>query len=159
MVKNVGSFFHHYFIHNKDEVMIMEKPICRSGRKTISEAVIKTDKKADIAAGFVMAAGCFALFLFFLFGAFGRNAEQVTYSNYANDEYEGAVSVFSQIIYPDDRTEKSLADPYDVKNEPEQINTSSANDENAFSENSETWNFWQYLCDSLAEIFGVANAE
>ena len=137
----------------------MEKYVCRSGRKTISESEIKTDKKADLAAGFVMAAGCLALVLFFLFGAFGRNAEQVTYSNYANDEYDGAVSVFSQIIYPDGRTEKSSSNPYGAKNEPVQSSVSSANAENTFSENTETWNFWQYLCDSLAEIFGVANAE
>lgn len=144
----------------------MDKRVCFSGRKRASKTESKrekfhekTDKKADVAAGFVMAAGCFAIVLFFLFGAFGRNAEQVTYSNYANDEYEGAISVFSQIIYPDGRIEKSTANSYEIRNNATQSSINSANAEDAFADNSEPWNFWQYLCDSLAEIFGVTNAE
>ncbi len=119
-------------------------------------------KKYDNAAVFVLAAGCFAILLFFLFGAFGKGVEPIGYSNYANDEHDGAVSVFSQIIYPDGRIEKSAAFPFDTgesTDDPKEVSNSSANAENAFSPNSEKWNFWQYLCDSLALIFGVTNAE
>lgn len=122
----------------------------------------KVRKKRDVAADLALAAGCAVLLLFLLLGSFGKNTEPLEYSNYTNVEYYGAVPVFSQIIYPDGRIERSGSEPFVTRVSQEDCgggNKNYANAENTFADSEEPWNFWQYLCDSLAELFGITNAE
>ncbi len=137
------------------------KARCSNGGNDIKNGE-KSGENRDLAAVFVLAAGCMALLFFFLFASFGKNTKAISYSNYSNVEYDGAVSVFSRIILPDGKTCRNDETAYTAKDLSDKEKCKvpiSSNDENVFAEDTDGWNFWQYLCDSLAEIFGVTNAE
>ncbi len=117
------------------------------GRKRISSDTEKEENgrgKNSLAASVVMIVGTAVLLLFFFFASFGKNTEPIEYAE--NDVFngEGIVSVFSQIVSPDGRT---------VDNSEEVFQDEGST---AVEVQNTKWNLWQYICDSLAELFGMA---
>lgn len=124
------------------------------GRKRTELNNNKTDNKKgeseknSLAARVVMIFGAVVLLFFFVFASFGRNAEPIEYSENNTFDGESVISVFSQLVYSDGRT----VDNSEGTNTDESVQS----DNNVTADASESeWNLWQYLCDSLAELFGV----